>query len=283
MESSIEIKNTYDINENQIYARTSIDAIEGLKDELSNRDAIISALLNEIIEIKKEIEKIKETSYHDVSINNKISTLESNFLQLDSSMIKINTDIYELKGKINNVNDSYNIHLVKQNGLYNIVIENFNENLLSSDYRMVFMKKSRHSKKGKRWTIPMFNDQDISNYYYYNDNGELLTPNKAYWNIKTNKDEIWLGEYSINDLPCLSMKKDNSSFGKKLFVLRDEDNMNISYKMDQTYVFKNSKNKKINIGFAIFKLVDSKWVRISNITEMELYAYNTNKFIINLK
>lgn len=283
MESSIEIKNTYDINENQIYARTSIDAIEGLKVELSNRDASISALLNEIIEIKKEIEKIKETSYHDVSINNKISTLESNILQLDSSMIKINTDIYELKGKINNVNDSYNIHLVKQNGLYNIVIENFNENLLSSDYRMVFMKKSRHSKKGKRWTIPMFNDQDISNYYYYNDNGELLTPNKAYWNIKTNKDEIWLGEYSINDLPCLSMKKDNSSFGKKLFVLRDEDNMNISYKMDQTYVFKNSKNKKINIGFAIFKLVDSKWVRISNITEMELYAYNTNKFIINLK
>jgi hypothetical protein len=296
--SEINIKKTYDENDEQVYAETSIDAVVGLKESLEEIKEVIITIegdTNEELDIiKKEIEDIKNESnkeYDDTEIQNKLLEMEKIVSSLNSEIKSLRTEIDLIK-KEKNV-EHYNIHLIKNKDKYYTVIENFDNKLLDdSKYRIVFMKKSRHANKGKRWTVPMFNDKSEDNYYLYDENKTLLTPNKAYWGIKDYKQALWNGNYNIKDLPCLNIQKDSSKFGKKTFsILTKENTYNpnliypipiITYTTDQSYIFKNSSNKKIKIGFAIFKLNNNKWERISNISEMELYAYDINKYIVNM-
>ena len=144
------------------------------------------------------------------------------------------------------------IYPKNKNGYYT-VIENFDKELLNSDtYRIVFMKKSRRNTTGKTWAVPMFNDKDVENRYYYDSNYSLLTPTKAYWNVTNYKQLLWNGEYNIKDLPCLSIEKDNSKLGNKLFPHKNTQSSNpniispiLTHNSDQSYRFKNSNNKKI--------------------------------------
>lgn len=283
--SENKIKKTYDENDEQVYAETSIDAVVGLKESLKEIKDVIKYIENDTNEeldvIKKEIENIKNTSnkeYDDTEIKNKLLNLENSIFLLNDEIVSLKTEIDNLK-KEKNV-EHYNIHLIKNKDKYYTVIENFDNKLLDdSKYRIVFMKKSRHANKGKRWTIPMFNDKSEDNYYLYDKNKTLLNPNKAYWKIKEYKQALWNGSYNIKDLPCLNIEKDESKYGKKYFPIVTNS---ITYKNDQSYIFRNSRNKKIKIGFAIFKLNNNKWERVSNISEMELYAYDTNKYIVNM-
>lgn len=284
--SEINIKKTYDENDEQVYAETSIDAVVGLKESLEEIKGVVinveEDINKEIDNIKKELNSFKE--YDDTEIQSKLLKMEKTISSLNIEITSLKSEIDLLKQE--NKNEHYNIHLIKNKDKYYTVIENFDNKLIDdSRYRIVFMKKSRHANKGKRWTIPMFNDKSEDNYYLYDKNKTLLNPNKAYWGIKEYKQALWNGSYNIKDLPCLNIEKDESKYGKKYFPLIETDKITPiinRYKTDQSYIFKNSHNKKIKIGFAIFKLNNGKWERISNISEIELYAYDNNKYIANM-
>lgn len=290
-EKDIKIKKTYDENDEQVYPITSVEAVDGLSDELSSLKKSIKSVENDtstkIKKLENDIIELKNSKYNDSELRNRIILLEEDVSSIKDEISSLKEDMKYLK-KINNI--WYNIHLIKNKNGYYTVIENFDKELLNSDtYRIVFMKKSRRNTTGKTWTVPMFNDKDIENKYYYDSKYSLLTPTKAYWNVTGYKQLLWNGEYNIKDLPCLSIEKDNSKLGNKLFPHKNTQTTNpniispiLTHTSDQSYRFKNSNNKKIKIGFAIYKLNGTKWERVSNIAEMELYAYNINKYIVNM-
>lgn len=280
------LKITYNENDEQIYPITCIKAVEGLNDTLNVIDnKIITNNLNAfdaINDIKKDVDYLKNNQYDDTYLKNKVNEIENSIKEID-------TVIKSLKVSVDNLlkmdHDRYNLHLIKNEDNYYTVIENFSQDLLDDNrYRLVFMKKSRRSTTGKSWTVPMFNDKDIENKYYYDNNKALLNPTKAFWPITSYKQQLWNGKYSIKDLPCVSIIKDKSLLGKKMFPhYKSENDKTILYKGDQSYIFKNSNNKKLKIGFAIFKKNENeKWIRVSNIAEIELYAYDINKYLINM-
>ena len=95
--SEINIKKTYDENDEQVYAETSISAVVGLSDALNNIKGDIKKVKNDfnikINSIEKEIENIKNNSnnYDDTEIQSKI-------LEMEKTILSLNIEITSLKG-----------------------------------------------------------------------------------------------------------------------------------------------------------------------------------------
>lgn len=292
--SNIEIKNIYDIEENIVYPQTStmavIDDINGEK--LSDKLLTID---EKIMDVKKEINNINE-SITNLNIDEKINQLE--------------IDIEDFKKDFNNTtNEYYNVHIKKENisekytdengkeqikfkksKLY-FVIENYNTSLNDDIYTIAFMKKSKKNGKGNCWRVPLFSrTSNLNKYYFISNEDGSYSPianigNKGITSVITELPSVY-------DLPCVDIKmRKNDKRVKKMYPYYKSGEIN--YREDTTYVFKNNNSKLLHIGYAIFKKVKNennieKWIRVSNIAQIDLYAYqlsneNTKgKFLINI-
>lgn len=284
-DSSINLKQAYNEENEAIYVKTSIEGVEGLQNKLDLIDSSIVSSNYEINNIINITATKEELTSNINSLSNKIQQLENENKVLVTSLNSMGELLTQIQNEIRELHkedkENFNIHLEKNGDKHCVVIENFKDKLKDvNNYRMVFMKKSRHKKKGSYWTVPMFDDKNDNNLYFYDKNKTLLENNKAYWEIISKRQNLWNDKWNIEDLPCVSIAISKNNFAEKLYPFYD--NKDIKYKKDQTYIFKNNDNKKLRFGFAIYKKVNDKWERVSNIVEMNLYAYESKKYLINI-
>ena len=133
----------------------------------------------------------------------------------------------------------------------------------------------------------MFNKKSNKNDYYYN-NGKALSIPLGDWSITSSSTK----NPSIKDLPCIAMRNKKNLRQFKYIPFWSDGVLN--YITNKTYIFKNSSNKKLHIGYAIFKYdeINNKWIRVSNVAKIALYAYDAEedregkitkgKFFINI-
>lgn len=274
--SNIEIKRIYDVEDNLVYPLTSTDAvfdsdgIKSLSEQLSDIDSSINELVNSIS-----------------SVNNTILNLE-----IYKEVENLQKELSSIKKEVNSLsNDYYNIHIKrehknKEDNLY-LVIEDYNTILNDTEkYTIAFMKKSKKTGEGNTWRVPLFNKNSKFNKYYFDNEGNDISYQKM-GNLEISSFINKLPK--INSLPCIDIKEINDTNKKnkntrkiKLYPYYKDENKNIDYHKDITYIFKNSSNKKLHIGYAIFKKVNNKWIRVSNIAKIDLYAYAKDKFFINI-
>ena len=189
---------------------------------------------------------------------------------------------YENVVKKSEAFEMYSIHLKKKDGEIYTVIENFNEKLKdNSKYRIAFLKKSKKKKSGNEWRVPMFNKNSPKNNYYYNNDEVALSIPLGDWSITGSSTK----NPSINNLPCIAMRSKKNL--RQIKYIPISVGGEIEYITNTTYIFKNSSNKKLHIGYAIFKFDENKnrWDRVSNIAKIDLYAYDIgkkDKFFINI-
>ena len=179
-----------------------------------------------------------------------------------SSVVKNYVDGY--------LSEWYNIYNAKNTGgsLYTVV-ENVNGDITNngSKYRLVLLKFRKQGKKGRKWGMPMFN------YELYNlrlakaPSDNSIVEADTWWPISASNNTPWFAATGHSLSSVLS------------FAVRD--------RVPLTYEWKNTRNKKMKVGVAIYKKTTRGkigWQRCSNIAFIELYKNNTSadSFFVNM-
>lgn len=141
-------------------------------------------------------------------------------------------------------------------GHLDVVIENYSADLLDyANYRILFMRWKRGSKKSPYWHIPFISGIAQSGQQKPIGQGSLIYTDDTWWRIHGNSNNYFFSEAgdTFSEVMPMGVKQ-----------------------MRQTgqWVWKNNSNKKQRFGCAIFKHTGkghSGWERISNIAVVELY------------
>ena len=293
MSETNNIKNVQAFNGDgiQVYPLNAINSVIGLEEEIEKINSSISNILEKINttedtpgyiteqlnSLQEEIKKLtqKDTSI-DASINKNIEDI-GELYDLSSSL----QDYCEyLDKEKENSFEWYNIHLKKSHKTSKnkiiVTIENFDNKLRISNgiYRIALMKQSKKKKCGNEWRVPLFNKNSKYNRYYFDVNNQRLETPKGDYPITSQNTEV----LSISELPCVDIKTKKNSRQYKYYPIYYREG-EVEYVRDTTYIFKNSSSKKLHLGYAIFKYdgVKKRWIRVSNIAKVDLYAYEISK------
>ena len=164
----------------------------------------------------------------------------------------------------------YNIYNAKgTDGKIYTVVENISGSIINngSKYRLVLLKFRKQGKKGRKWGMPMYN------YEMYN-----LGLAKAPSDNAIIEADTWWPIASSNLTPWFSVTG-HSLTSVLSFATRDRGST--------TYEWKNTRNKKMKVGVAIYKkttLGEIGWQRCSNIAFIELYKNNSSStsYFVNM-
>ena len=164
----------------------------------------------------------------------------------------------------------YNIYNAKgTDGKIYTVVENISGSIINngSKYRLVLLKFRKQGKKGRKWGMPMYN------YEMYN-----LGLAKAPSDNAIIEADTWWPIASSNLTPWFSVTG-HSLTSVLSFATRDRGST--------TYEWKNTRNKKMKMGVAIYKktsLGEIGWQRCSNIAFIELYKNNSSStsYFVNM-
>lgn len=168
------------------------------------------------------------------------------------------------------LNEWYNIYNAKgTDGKIYTVVENVSGTIInnSNKYRLVLLKFRKQGKKGRKWGMPMYN------YEMYN-----LGRAKAPSDNAIIEADTWWPIASSNMTPWFSVTGHSLTSVLSL-ATRDRGAM--------TYEWKNTRNKKMKVGVAIYKKTsrgEIGWQRCSNIAFIELYKNNSSStsYFINM-
>jgi hypothetical protein len=168
------------------------------------------------------------------------------------------------------LNEWYNIFNVKgTDGKIYTVVENISGTIINngSKYRLVLLKFRKQGKKGRKWGMPMYN------YEMYN-----LGRAKAPSDNAIIEADTWWPISSSNMTPWFSVTGHSLTSVLSL-ATRDRG--------ASTYEWKNTRNKKMKVGVAIYKKTsrgEIGWQRCSNIAFIELYKNNSSStsYFVNM-
>jgi hypothetical protein len=168
------------------------------------------------------------------------------------------------------LNEWYNIFNVKgTDGKIYTVVENIIGTIINngSKYRLVLLKFRKQGKKGRKWGMPMYN------YEMYN-----LGRAKAPSDNAIIEADTWWPISSSNMTPWFSVTGHSLTSVLSL-ATRDRG--------ASTYEWKNTRNKKMKVGVAIYKKTsrgEIGWQRCSNIAFIELYKNNSSStsYFVNM-
>ena len=168
------------------------------------------------------------------------------------------------------LNEWYNIFNAKgTDGKIYTVVENISGTIINngSKYRLVLLKFRKQGKKGRKWGMPMYN------YEMYN-----LGRAKAPSDNAIIEADTWWPISSSNMTPWFSVTGHSLTSVLSL-ATRDRG--------ASTYEWKNTRNKKMKVGVAIYKKTsrgEIGWQRCSNIAFIELYKNNSSStsYFVNM-
>lgn len=168
------------------------------------------------------------------------------------------------------LNEWYNIFNAKgTDGKIYTVVENVSGSIINngSKYRLVLLKFRKQGKKGRKWGMPMYN------YEMYN-----LGRAKAPSDNAIIEADTWWPISSSNMTPWFSVTGHSLTSVLSL-ATRDRG--------ASTYEWKNTRNKKMKVGVAIYKKTsrgEIGWQRCSNIAFIELYKNNSSStsYFVNM-
>lgn len=168
------------------------------------------------------------------------------------------------------LNEWYNIFNAKgTDGKIYTVVENVSGTIINngSKYRLVLLKFRKQGKKGRKWGMPMYN------YEMYN-----LGRAKAPSDNAIIEADTWWPISSSNMTPWFSVTGHSLTSVLSL-ATRDRG--------ASTYEWKNTRNKKMKVGVAIYKKTsrgEIGWQRCSNIAFIELYKNNSSStsYFVNM-
>ena len=185
-------------------------------------------------------------------------------ITVDSALSDSSTNPVQNKVITNALNDIeagdgewYNIKAGKgSNGLFTI-IENYDSKLNdNSQYRMLLLRWRKGTTSGRfaSWHAPFFARSGSVN---------AIAEIDRWWGISSNVQTMFAmsGNYFDDVLPLTIKQR--------------------SY--DNKFAFRNTSNRKMRFGCAIYKLEDGAWIRKSNIAEYELYAKGLNSYSLSIR
>lgn len=240
----------------------------------------------------------KELEYYDKSTGYRISASEA------LSRYSSSTD--EIK-------DSVKIRSLHFFHRFITVIENYDKSKdlgNTEKYRFVLMRLRKGKHQGRRWRIPMFSSVFDKGVTYEDEDGNpiimkmSIAERDTWWKIEGSETPMWNsrfpqvgsdGYFNLPDgYPLRSDEINNDIIKKHIHhdgrdfcyldilplekCIRRDDNGNII-----SYKWKNTRNRKMEFGCAIFKNTGRGahgWQRISNIATLTLYALDGEEEII---
>lgn len=168
------------------------------------------------------------------------------------------------------LNEWYNIFNAKgTDGKIYTVVENISGTIINngSKYRLVLLKFRKQGKKGRKWGMPMYNYEmyNLGHAKAPSDNA-IIEPD-TWWPISSSNMTPWFSVtgHSLTSVLSLATRDRGAS----------------------TYEWKNTRNKKMKVGVAIYKKTsrgEIGWQRCSNIAFIELYKNNSSStsYFVNM-
>lgn len=228
---------------NAVYA-----AIEQAKAESGNVQSSETLTANKVV-LGGDDKNIKSSSFtiQTTFQNNSTHLPTSSAVKtyVDSAIQNAGAEWYNIFTRKGTVNDA----------LYT-VIENCRSTIVNNtNYRLVLLKYRKQKSKGRVWSMPMYP------YEFYNQ-GRSQAPSystiaeqNTWWPI-TSMITPWFGQTGANYKNVISLN---------------------SKERNGKYYWKNTRNKRMKVGVAIFKFTNIGnigWQRISNIAYVEFYKIN---------
>ena len=168
------------------------------------------------------------------------------------------------------VSEWYNIYNAKStDGKIYTIVENLVGSITNngSKYRLVLLKFRKQGKKGRKWGMPMFNYEMYNLGLAQAPSDNAILEADTWWPIASSNLTPWFSATGHSLTSVLSL------------AARDRG--------ATTYEWKNTRNKKMKVGVAIYKKTTCGkigWQRCSNIAFIELYKNNTTSasYFINM-